>query len=71
MNPEIPAPDALNLAARLAVWEDGTTTDITNLIDSNGDDTDSPDLTVVIVCKTPDDSFLVLSISHYERLQSH
>ncbi|CAB4159062.1 hypothetical protein UFOVP706_53 [uncultured Caudovirales phage] len=66
-----PIPDAINLVARLAVFADGTTTQITNLYDSSGEDTDDPTSAVVLVCETPDGNYAVLFVADYERDRVH
>lgn len=54
---------SFNLGQRLYIDEDGTLCEITNMYDSDGDETEESDRTVVIVVKRSDTEWLTVNVT--------
>lgn len=57
---------AINLPAGLARMEDGSTREITNMLDCDGDETDDAVAALAVVVKDRDDRWLTLDLLDFD-----
>lgn len=62
---------AINIADRTFVLDDGTEGKVTDLLDSDGDSTDSASAAVAAVGLLPDGTWLAINLRRFEKSRLH
>lgn len=58
---------AVNLTGRIALANDDTICDITNLLDADGDETDNPDEAIAAVACYDDETWFSIRLDDFEK----